>query len=209
MPEDGTAADQFERIRQAVGWLDGDVIKYAAIAVAVLILLYVVYRILTRPKREAVRRPADQGIDVASLGTEGPPAGAADLEFYHLPVRLAAVVLAPAGRVRDLPPPGQMDELFDSIVPELSKVVATHQPLIRRWSPQLSVKGFALVVFQRCPLPGDAGKGSPWSTLAGVFEMNGQPVMAALILRAASDNSHGQKMIEAPHAWLDGLRVKA
>lgn len=209
MPGEGNAADRFDLIGRMVEWISGDVLKYAAIALAALILLYIAYRILTRPKKETVRRAADQGIDVASLGTEGPPVAAADLEFYHLPVRLAAVVLAPAGRVRNLPSPGQMDELFDAIVPELSKVVATHQPLIRRWSPQLSVKGFALVVFQRCPLPGDGGKGSPWSTLAGVFEMDGQPVMAALIVRAASDNSHGQKIIEAPHAWLDGLRVKA
>ena len=209
MPEDAGVAEQFERIRQSAGWLSGDVIKYAVIGLAVLLLLYIVYRVLTRRKKEPVQRAADQGVDIASLGSDGPPAGAAGLEFYNLPVRLAAVVLAPAGRVRDLPPPGGLDGLFDAIVPELSKVVATHKPLIRRWSPQLSVKGFSLVVFQRCPLPGDRGKGTPWSTMAGVFEMEGQPVMAALILRSVSDNSHGQRIIEAPHEWLDGLRVKA
>jgi hypothetical protein len=209
MPEDGSVAEQLDRVRRSVDWLSSDVIKYALIAVVALIFLYIVYKILTRRKKETVRRAVDQGVDIASLGSDGPPAAAAELEFYNLPVRLAAVVLAPAGRVRDLPPPNEMDELFDAIVPELSKVVATHKPLIRRWSPQLSVKGFALVVFQRCRLPGDTGKGTPWSTTAGVFELEGQPMMAALIVRSVSDNSHGQRVIDQPHEWLNGLRVKA
>jgi hypothetical protein len=208
MPDNVSVEQQLEEAKQAVGWLSGELITYAVIALAVLVLLYIAYKALTGRKKKPVERVSDLGVDVDSLGSEGPPAGATELEFYNLPVRLAAVVLAPAGRIRSLPPPGQLDNLYDAIVPGLSDVVATHKPLIRRWSAQLSVKGFAHVVFQRCQLPGDGGKGTPWATIAGVFEFEGQPMVAGLILRSESSNSHGQRIVDAAHAWLDCLRVK-
>jgi hypothetical protein len=208
MPEFVAADENLEFMEKAADWLRQDPVKYGIIVLAALLVLYIVYRILTRKKKTPEQRAVDLGIEVSSFDATGPPTGATALEFYNLPVQLVAIVLAPAGRLRGLPPPSEMGGVYDAVIPELSKVIATHRPLIRRWSPQLSVKGFSHVVYQKCPLPGDNGKGTPWSTVAGVFEMDGQPMVAALILRTESKNSHGQRSIDEPHQWLDCLRVK-
>ena len=130
------------------------------------------------------------------------------LEFYHLPVRLAAVVLAPVGRVSDLPAREQLPEVIDSIVPGLDQVVAAHAPLIRAWPRQVSSRGFAHAFFQNVRLPGDHGKKTAWSSVAGVFRMGDEPMMAGLVLRAESPNRHGNYIMEEEEQWLGILRVR-
>ena len=68
--------------------------------------------------------------------------------------------------------------------------------------------GFRPSVLRNAKLPGDGGKGSPWSSVAGVFKVKGQPVMAGLVLRAAEPNSLGQTIVEEEHQWLGCLRVR-
>jgi hypothetical protein len=57
-------------------------------------------------------------------------------------------------------------------------------------------------------LPGDHGKGTPWSVIAGRFEVAGQNILAGLVLCAEAPNSLGQFVIDRPGQWLDLLRVK-
>ena len=147
-------------------------------------------------------------IDVASLDTAGPPPGAPTLEHYHLPMRLAAVVVAPAGRARPLPPQDQLAGVFESIVPGLAQVVATHNALIRCWPEQLSISGFAHAFFRHVRLPGDGGKGTPWSSAAGLVKVRGQSVMAGLLMVGRQPNTIGQMIVEQETKWLDVLRVK-
>ena len=108
-------------------------------------------------------------------------------------MRLAAVVLAPVGRLSDLPPDDQLPTLIEAIVPGLDKIAASHRPLIRRWPSQVSARGFAHLFFANAKLPGDGGKGSPWSSVAGMFKLKGQPVMAALILRPPARTASGRR----------------
>ena len=194
-----------DSIREAAG---GDAVFYGIIAAVAIAVLLIARKIFSRRRRELPKPVPDLRIDVMSLGTDPPPGVAPVLEFYNVPVRLAAVVLAPAGRVRELPPPNQMDDVFDAIVPGMAGVVATHQPLVRRWPAQLSATGFAHAFFQHVRLPGDGGKGTPWSSAAGLVKIEGQPVMAGLVLRTASTSSHGQVIIDAEQMWLSILRVK-
>src|SRR5207244_2286827 len=70
-------------------------------AVVAAIALYMIVRRLGR-RRPPVAPPVDLLIDVASLGSQGPPPGP-QLEIYNVPVRLAALVFAPAGRADELP----------------------------------------------------------------------------------------------------------
>ena len=130
------------------------------------------------------------------------------LELYNVPVRLAAIVLAPAGRVRDLPPNDQLGPLLDAIVPGLDKVVALHRPLVAAAGPIRPARGFAHVFFSNVRLPGSAGKGTPWSSVAGVFKVHNQPIMAGLVLRAAKPNNFGQTIVDSEDKWLGCLRVK-
>ena len=140
---------------------------------------------------------------IASAG-----AGLEDLEFYNLPVRLAAIVLAPVGRTSDLPPDDSLLPLIEAIVPGLDRIATLHRPLIRRWPSQVSANGFAHLFFNNVRLPGEGGKGTPWSSMAGVFKIKGKPLMAGLVFFAAQPNSLGQTIIEAEHQWLGCLRVR-
>ena len=118
------------------------------------------------------------------------------------------MILAPVGRVRGLPPPSQLQEVFDAVLPKLNSVVLAQEPLVRRWPAQVSVRGFANLLFSHVRLPGDGGKGTPWSSVAGIVKLQGQPLMAGLILRAESSNSLGQVVVDREEQWLGCLRVK-
>ncbi len=198
---------QVDRLKDAAGGLPENWLAWVIVVLVVLIALYIALKVLTGKRKRPLQVP-DLAIDVMALGSQGPPAGAPVLEFYNTPVRLAAVVLAPAGRVRELPSDEDLADTYDAILPGLAKVVETHRPLVRRWPPQMSAKGFAHTVFQHCRLPGEGGKGSPWSTVAGLFKIEGQPLMAGLILRSSQPTSHGQTTVEDPDGWPACLRVK-
>jgi hypothetical protein len=180
----------------------------ALLAAVILIVLWIAGRMFRRRRRASLPPAEDLSIQVASLGENGPLPGPPFLEFYNLPMRLAAVVLAPVGRTAELPSDVELPTLIEAIVPGLDRVAALHRPLVRRWPNQVSANGFAHLFFNHARLPGDGGKGTPWSSMAGVFKMNGKPVMAALIFRAAEPNSIGQTIVESEHQWLGCLRVR-
>jgi hypothetical protein len=195
-------------LEEAAGSLDGELLVYALVALVALVVLYLLWRLLRRRRGKLPLIEPDLTIDVGSLGTAGPPPGAPVLEHYNLPMRLAAVVVAPAGRARPLPPPNQLGAVYEAIVPGLAQVVATHDPLLRRWPEQLSISGFAHAFFRHVKLPGDGGKETQWCSLAGLVKLRGQSVMAGLLLLSQQPNSIGQMMIEHETKWLDVLRVK-
>ncbi len=197
-----------DKVKQLTGMSPGDLLAYGLILLAVLALAYVAWKILRGRSEQTVALPPALDVQVTGLGTAGPPPGPPVLEYYHYPVRLAAIVLAPAGRTRELPPVDQLGGLVDLLVPGLGPVVALHQPLVRRWPPQLSVRGFAHSFFVHARLPGQGGKGTPWCSVAGVFRVDNQPVMAGLVLRAASNVSLGQQIVDHEGKWQDVLRVK-
>lgn len=199
-------AGPLQRILDALG--SGNLAALAGLAVVALLLLVVIWKVLSGRKRQPSLATPDLSIDVTSLGAQGPPAGPPMLEFYHVPVRLAAIVLAPAGRGHALPPPNQLEDVLESVLPGLARVVAAHRPLIRRWPAQLSTSGFAHAFFQQVRLPGKSGKGTPWSSVAGVAKMESQSVMAGMVLRTESRNNFGQSIVEKEHEWLGILRVK-
>ena len=97
---------------------------------------------------------------------------------------------------------------MDAIVPGLDKVAALHRPLVRRWPHQVSARGFAHLFFSNVVLPGARGKGTPWSSVAGIVKLHNQPVMAGLVLQAARPNGFGQTIVDSEEKWLACLRVK-
>jgi len=204
---DQNVNEQVAKLTDAVRSMPANLLKWSIIAVVILAVLYVVRKVLRKRKKPAEQVP-DLAINVLGLSTEGPPTAGPSLYYYNIPVRLAAVVLAPAGRLHELPPVQQLGEIIDVAVPGLAQVVAAHQPLVRKWPAQLSMKGFAHVFFSNARLPGEGGKGTPWCSAAGVFRIEKKPVMAGLVMRAAAPNNLGQAVIEDEAKWLDILRVK-
>jgi hypothetical protein len=186
----------------------GNGLWYALAAAIAAIVLAILWRVFRRGRRASLPPAGDLRIEVADLGEAGPPPGPPFLELYNLPMRLAAIVLAPVGRTSELPPDEELSPLIEAIVPGLDRVTALHHPLVRRWPNQVSANGFAHLFFNHARLPGDGGKGTPWSSMAGVFKAKGKPVMAGLIFRAADPNSLGQTIIESEHQWLGCLRVR-
>lgn len=176
-------------------------------AIVVLLAVFIVIRLILARRRPAAKAPPVLEVDVAALGDAGPPPSGPALECYNVPVRLAALVVAPAGR-NLLPAGDKLADLLDRIVPGMSSVLAAHQPLIRRWPPQLSPRGFASMFFANARLPGDRGKGTPWCAVAGRVEGAEQGIMVGMVLRAATANSLGEVPIERMQQWLDVLRVR-
>ncbi len=198
-----------ERILDTIRSIGGDLLIYALAAVVVFIILIIVWKIFAGRRREAPPPAPDLHIDLGALAAEGPPASGPILEHYNMPVRLVAVVLAPTGRVLDLPTIDQVPQLIDHIVPGLARVVEAHRPLIRRWPAQLSSEGFAHTFFAQVQLPGDRGKGTPWCAVAGRFEIGRRRIMAGLVMRAGADNNFSQSIVHEQHEWLGILRVKS
>jgi hypothetical protein len=164
---------------------------------------------MLRRRQRAIPLPSEPNlkIDVASLPQSGPPAQGPRLEVYHVPVRLAVLVLAPTGRGAELPPNDQLPAIVEEIVPGLMDVLRTHQPEFRRWPAQLSTQGFSTTLFANLALPGDRGKGTPWSALAGRIDAQGKKLLVGLAVCAASPNGLGQINVERETDWLGIVRV--
>ena len=130
------------------------------------------------------------------------PAVGPALELYHLPMRLAAVVIAPLGRGAQPPIAAELPALVDQIIPGLAAVFQAHHPLAQVWPAQLSAQGFANTFFIQAPLPGDKGKRTPWCAAGD------QKFSAGLVLRAATNNALSQFSLERESQWIDLLRVR-
>jgi hypothetical protein len=178
---------------------------------AALVGLFVsilVIRFVRRRRREPVPPPLDLAIDLSELGESGPPGGPLSLELYNVPVRLSAVVIAPAGRGAQLPAGKRLAAVADEIVPGLAEIVELHRTRLYEWPAQLSTQGFSNTLFANVRIPGDRGKGTRWSMIAGRFEAGQQNVLAGVVLCAKAPNNLGQFVIERPGQWLDLLRVR-
>ncbi|MEX0713891.1 MAG: hypothetical protein WD278_16255 [Pirellulales bacterium] len=161
-----------------------------------------------RRRRPLPTAPRPLDIDLAELGSGGPAAGVPALELYHVPVRVAALVLAPAGRGHDLPPTERLQDLLDAFMPGLARVLHAHHARIKFWPPQLSTQGFANALFAHLRLLGTPGKDSPWCAVAGRFEAEGRALLVGMLLCAATPNNLGHFTFERQAQWLDAVRVK-
>ena len=177
--------------------------------VAVVAVLFFIFSRLRRKKPQHASTQQPLEISVGELPTSAPPSEGAQLEVYNVPMRLALLVLAPVGREGQIPASEHLPIVVDAIVPNLMQVLNDHQPEFRRWPPQLSSQGFSQIFFNNVPLPGDAGKNTPWCSLAGRFETPNGHFLAGLICVAATPNAIGQTAITQPGQWLDIVRVKA
>jgi hypothetical protein len=176
--------------------------------VLLLILIAVVVATVRRRGRKLEPPPPDQRIDVTKLPQQGLPAEGPRLEFYGLPVRLAVLVLAPAGRGSSVPDGRALEQTLENLLPGLVEVIKTHRPVVRAWPYQLSTLGFTHAFFSQVPLPGDRGKGTPWCAAAGRFEADQQALLAGLVCVAEKPNSYSQVAIQNEGQWVDVLRIR-
>ncbi len=188
---------------------DPQVWPWVASGAAVLAVLAIGVAVVWLRRRQLRPPPLPEivAIDLASVGQIGPPEAGPELRCYGLGVRLAVLVLAPSGRLREVPTGIERSAMIDQVVPGLAKVAAAHGSLVYVWPPQLSPRGFAHAFFTSVKLPGDRGKGTPWCSAAGKFEADGEQYMAGMALCAGKPNSLSQFIVEVPGEWLELLRV--
>jgi hypothetical protein len=178
-------------------------------AAGVLLLAIFVLLIVSVRRRKPLQPPAiDLVIDVQQLPAHGPPKEGPKLEFFGMPVRLAVVVLAPAGRGAQLPPHQQLVRVLDDLAPGLASVVLSHRPVLHQWPEQLSTQGFIHAFFNNVRLPGDRGRGTPWCSAAGRFDAGDQQLLAGVLCAADRPNSISQVAISNVGQWMEVLRVK-
>jgi hypothetical protein len=178
----------------------------ALIAIGSAVLL-IIQRLRQRPAT-GVGTKEDAGVDISSLDSAGPPDTFPRLEFYGTPVRLSVIVVAPCGRGSQLPPPDVLPGLVERLVPGLTEIVAAHHPTVRRWSEQLSAHGFNQAFFNKLPLPGARGKGTPWCSIVGRLSVGERQFLVGMVCTSGSPNSLGQIVVEHEGQWLNTLRVR-
>jgi hypothetical protein len=165
--------------------------------------------LIWRRRRATSQLPEpDLFIDVTKLNLVAMPETGPRAEIYGTPVQIAVVVVAPAGRQGELPPPDMLPGVLERLVPGLPSVIASHRPRLCQWPQQLSTQGFAQRFFNQVMLPGDRGKGTPWCSLAGKLQLGNRLFLVGLACRAAQPNGLGQIVIQHEGQWLDILRIR-
>ena len=183
------------------------IVLAAGVLLALIVFVFLFIK-LGKRKKPAESDEDALKINVGTLSTDAPPTDGAQLEIYNVPMRLVLLVIAPVGREGKIPSNEQLPTVVDAIIPNLMEVMKTHRPEFRRWPWQISSQGFSQAFFTNVPLPGDHGKNTPWSSLAGRFDTPNGPFLAGLVCVSATTNAIGQTAINRSGQWLDVARVK-
>jgi hypothetical protein len=97
---------------------------------------------------------------------------------------------------------------MERLVPGMTEVIASHQPLICRWPTQLSSQGFTRLFFNQVALPGSRGIGTPWCSVAGKLAVGERSFLIGLVCCAAAVNTLSQVVVQHEGQWLDILRIR-
>jgi hypothetical protein len=181
----------------------------AIIALIVGLILFQIARWLLRvlrPLKEVP--PPNLEIDVPNLAVADVSSAEPRLEIYGIPSVVAAVVVAPSGRDAEEPPKRVAFHLLEAVTPGFGEVLAGHQPLLAVWPAQLSTQGFSQVFFTNARLPGDAGRGTEWTSVAGKVQWKGKMFLVGLVFRAERPLELGQRLMEHAGQWVEMLRVR-
>jgi hypothetical protein len=182
------------------------------VSALVILVLVVVFAAMLRGllSRRKPRRlpPIDLSIDLNALAREVPAALSPRLTYQSVPVRLAAVVLAPAGRAQPLPPAQSWPQIFEALHPGFSRVVDGHRPLVRPWPPQLSDSGFAHRFFAELKLPTLGREPLEWSAVAGPVRFQDRTILVGLVFHTSEATTLGADILDSPVGWRRVLEVK-
>ena len=172
------------------------------------LLTIVAWRLIRRQARRHASVDRDQlAIQLSDFTTQPVRDAGPQLRVYNVPMRLALVVMAPAGRDGRLPDRTSWPNLIDRAIPQIHAVITAHQTEMRPWPKQLSTEGFCQKFFHALNLPAH-GQGSPWSAVAGRVTADDQRYLIGLLLCSSQPNNLGQYTVERDTQWLDVLRIE-
>ncbi|MFP6671488.1 MAG: hypothetical protein VB857_08750 [Pirellulaceae bacterium] len=185
-----------------------DMLPQLAFALAMLVIVIIALNIWRGRQVKRGSQQPDLTIDLVQLGVSAPPAGPSRLEVYGTPVRLRVVVIAPAGRHQSSVHPEDIPILLNQFMPGLLEIFQSHQPLCRCWPAQLSSQGFAQSFLNHVSLPGNRGKGTPWTSIVGKFHVGEQIFLIGIVCCSETSNSLSQFIVEHEGQWFDTLRIR-
>ncbi len=186
----------------------GPVVRAVAVLAVLGALALVAVRWMRRHKRRAPPVESEGGIAADTLPELGPPGQGPRLLYRGTPVRLAAVVLAPPGLARELPPINRLGEVFEALIPGLAEVIRAHRPVYRRWPAQVSTRGFVHRFFAEARGLAPPGTETPWCLVGGPFVFRGEPLLVGLVMRAQAPMHHGRYIVEDAAEWPRLLAVE-
>ena len=199
---------QFPTFEEATDLLEGRVLLAGAVFLSTVGLLLIVARILRNRGHRRLAPQIDLSIDLESLEEVEPPVHPR-LDCYHLPARIALVVVAPLGRGTPEVSLDDFPDIVEQLRSGLSRLLVPHRALLRRWPAQLSSRGFEHAFFAQVRMPGNRGRGTRWCSLVGRLDTaGGDKLMVGLALCADHPNSLGQIVIRKEHEWFDILRIR-
>ena len=185
-----------------------DMLPQLAFALAMLVIVIIALNIWRGRRVNRGSQQPDLTIDLVQLGVAAPPAGPSRLEVYGTPVRLRVVVIAPAGRHQSSVHHEDIPILLNQFMPGLLEIFQSHQPLCRCWPAQLSSQGFAQSFLNHVSLPGNRGKGTPWTSTVGKFHVGEQVFLIGIVCCSETSNSLSQFIVEHEGQWFDTLRIR-
>lgn len=197
-----------DRLRSMVSSIEPRQVLLIAGAGAALAVLVVLMRRLLRGQKPRGPRSRRADIDLSSLGSHGPIPSAHRFEISHIPMRLACVVMAPLGRGHHLPAATAVDDVLEQIIPGLGHVLNEQRAVVFLWPPQLSESGFYRSFFANAKLPGNRGKQSVWTAIAGRTTYQEQKLVLGLVACAADPNSLGEVTIATEREWFTWISVR-
>jgi hypothetical protein len=202
-----------ESLRDLVTPESAPFLAVGAVTILALFIGLVLFRIarwllrVILPKKP-LPPPPNLEIDVVNLASADPQTAEPKLEIYGIPSVVVAVVVAPSGREAEAPPKRVAFHLLEAVTPGFGEVLAGHQPLLAIWPAQLSSQGFAQLFFSHARLPGDAGRGTHWTSTAGKVQWKGKSFLVGIIFRAEKPLELGQRIMEHAGQWVEMLRVR-
>jgi hypothetical protein len=129
-----------------------------------------------------------------------------DLKVHNMPVRLGVVVLAPLGRI-ELPDDDELPSILDGLVPGLGAFIEIDKPIIRTWSNQVSVGGFANNLALHMQVENQDLTETPWCLVAGKTKRPDGLLLVTLALAAATQNRLGVVRLEDESQWMQAIQV--
>lgn len=179
--------------------------------VGVGLLGLVILALLTRRVVRLFKKPSEVSLvdplRVVDLTAE--PLGKTsrvDLKVHNMPVRLGVVVLAPLGRI-ELPDDDELPSILDGLVPGLGAFIEIDTPIIRTWSNQVSVGGFANNLALHMQVENQDLTETPWCLVAGKTKRPDGLLLVTLALAAATQNRLGVVRLEDESQWMQAIQV--
>ena len=184
--------------------------QYAIPAGAVvggLIILWVIAKALGGTKKVAAAAP-ESPLNVSLLDAEGPPPTGIQLTAHGTPVRIAVLVVAPAGRGQNQLDENLMNILVEELVPGIGQFISRDVPMTDMWPAQMSTQGFVNTFMSQIQLP-DRGRGNRWSALAGRITAEEGGFLVGMALCAAKPTGLSEYTVEHDGQWSEILRVSS